>query len=324
MAVAGPRISVVIPVYNGANYLGQAVNSALSQDYPNLEVLIVNDGSTDGGATAAVARSYGSRARYLEKPNGGVASALNAGIEAMSGTYLSWLSHDDVYLPGKVSTQVARLAGAPEDAVLFSDYSFIDSEGRPLGEKRFKGRVEAMRVELVRGDPVNGCTTLVSRRCLEEAGGFDVTLRTIQDYDLWFRLAARHPFVHVPAVLVRSRLHPAQGVRTIPTHYAETVRQLTRFLDQLTEEDLRKFRKGPASLIYARLALALKLRGFDDAAHRALELGGSRTVGDGPAVRATFRAQAAACHLLTRKAKPGYWIRRFHEWRSDRIGRRSP
>jgi glycosyltransferase involved in cell wall biosynthesis len=309
------QVSVVIPVYNGANYLAQAVDSALAQDHPGLEVLVVNDGSTDGGATAAVARGYGSRIRYLEKPNGGVASALNRGIEAMRGDWLSWLSHDDVYLPGKVSVQVARLAGAPPDAVLFSDYAFIDADGNRLGEKRFRGRVAAMRAELVRGDPVNGCTTLVSRRVLEEAGGFDVRLRTIQDYDLWFRLARRHPFVHVPEVLLLSRLHPAQGVRTISTHYAETVAKLSGFVDELTDDDLRAFRDEPPCLVLVRLALALKLRGFDGAAHRALDRGADRAGEEPTSVRLRFLARATACRMLTRKAKPGYWLRRLRESR---------
>lgn len=313
MSPSSTRVSVVIPVYNGANYLAQAVDSALAQDHPDVEVLVVNDGSTDDGATATVARGYGSRIRYLEKPNGGVASALNLGIEAMRGDWLSWLSHDDVYLPHKVSTQVARLGSAPPDAVLFADYAFVDPAGKRLGEKRFQGRAEAMRAELVRGDPVNGCTTLVPRRVLEEAGGFDVRLRTIQDYDLWFRLAARHPFVHVPEVLLLSRLHPEQGVRTIPTHYAETVAKLSEFVDELTDGDLRAFRDEPPCLALARLALALKLRGFDAAAHGALDRGADRAGEESAAVRLRFLGLATTCRLLTRKAKPGFWLRRLRE-----------
>ena len=92
-----PLVSIVIPVYNGADYMREAIDSALSQTYPHIEVLVVNDGSTDSGATAAVARSYGDKIRYFEKKNGGVSSALNYGIRNMQGSYFSWLSHDDVY-----------------------------------------------------------------------------------------------------------------------------------------------------------------------------------------------------------------------------------
>ena len=85
-----PLVSIVIPVYNGSNFLRDAIDSALAQTYPRVEVIVVNDGSTDGGATEAIAKSYGSRIRYFAKENGHVASALNYGIARMEGEYFSW------------------------------------------------------------------------------------------------------------------------------------------------------------------------------------------------------------------------------------------
>ena len=104
-----PLVSIVIPVYNGADYMREAIDSALSQTYPHIEVLVVNDGSTDSGATAAVARSYGDKIRYFEKKNGGVSSALNYGIRNMQGSYFSWLSHDDVYEKTKLRSSKKRI-----------------------------------------------------------------------------------------------------------------------------------------------------------------------------------------------------------------------
>ena len=104
-----PKVSIVIPVYNGANFLREAIESALAQTYENIEVIVVNDGSTDSGTTEEIARSYGDRLRYYHKENGGVASALNFGIREMRGEYFSWLSHDDVYYPNKVETQIQYL-----------------------------------------------------------------------------------------------------------------------------------------------------------------------------------------------------------------------
>jgi glycosyltransferase involved in cell wall biosynthesis len=307
MPAPRPRITIVIPVYNGANYLREAIDSALAQTYPDVEVIVVNDGSSDGGATEAIARSYEGRIRYLSQQNGGVSAALNAGIREMTGDYLSWLSHDDVYLPHKVASQVAWLGSAPEGAVLFSDYEYIDGRGKVLGVKRFRGRVEAMHVELVTGDPVNGCTTLVPRRCFEVCGPFDVSLRTIQDYEMWSRLAGRFPFVHVPEVLVRSRLHPEQGVRTVSTHYAETVQQLARFVEELQEGEIRLVHRGPLSGFYARLALRLKLRGFDEAARVAIAVGRRAGARDGFWTRSRLSLAAAACAVPIRKVKPAYW-----------------
>ena len=92
-----PKVSVIIPVYNGSNYLSDAINSALSQTYSNLEIIIVNDGSSDNGKTKEIALSYGNKIKYIEKENGGVSSALNTGIKNMTGEYFSWISHDDIF-----------------------------------------------------------------------------------------------------------------------------------------------------------------------------------------------------------------------------------
>src|SRR6185295_17389252 len=102
--VTGARdlVSIVIPVFNGARYVGEAIESALAQTWPNTEVIVVNDGSDDGGATQRAIERYGGAVRVIVKPNGGVASALNAGIAAMRGQWFSWLSHDDLYLPTKI------------------------------------------------------------------------------------------------------------------------------------------------------------------------------------------------------------------------------
>jgi glycosyltransferase involved in cell wall biosynthesis len=312
----------VIPVYNGANYLREAIDSALAQTYRDVEVLVVNDGSTDGGRTEEIARSYGERIRYVAQANGGVASALNTGIREMTGAYLSWLSHDDVYLPTKVAAQVARLSSAPDGAVLFGDYEIIDASGRVIGSRRYHGTTAAIRVELVTDDPVHGCATLVPRRSLDVVGPFDVGLRTSQDYDLWFRLAGRFPFVHVPEILLRSRIHAQQGMRTIPTHHEEAGRLLARLVDELSLDDVGRAHPGPPSMAFARIALRLKLRGLEAASCAALSRGRSAVAGEGVAERIRFSAAAAACHLLTRKAKPAYWLARLRAARG--AGERGP
>src|SRR5574344_1452707 len=98
-------VSIIIPVYNGSNYLKEAVESALEQTYKNIEIIIVNDGSNDNGITSKIAQSYVKNypktVKYFEKENGGVSTALNLAIKQMKGSYFSWLSHDDIYLPNK-------------------------------------------------------------------------------------------------------------------------------------------------------------------------------------------------------------------------------
>ena len=95
------KVTIMIPVYNGSNYLKEAIESALAQTYKNKEVVVVNDGSTDDGKTAAIAKSFGNKIKYYEKENGGVSTALNLGIKKATGDYICWLSHDDLYYQNK-------------------------------------------------------------------------------------------------------------------------------------------------------------------------------------------------------------------------------
>ena len=102
-----PKVTIIIPVYNGSNYLAQAIEAALAQTYLNCEIIVVNDGSKDDGASEKIALSYGNKIRYYLKENGGVSSALNFSLEKMTGEWFSWLSHDDLYYPNKIEKQVA-------------------------------------------------------------------------------------------------------------------------------------------------------------------------------------------------------------------------
>jgi glycosyltransferase involved in cell wall biosynthesis len=311
--VTGPLVSIVIPVYNGADYLREAIDSALRQTYAPCEIVVVNDGSRDGGATDAIARSYGNAIRYVPKENGGVASALNAGIAAMSGAYFSWLSHDDVYHPDKVAAQMSLLRAGDPPVVLYSNYELIDPAGRKLGVRRIRPGRLPFRASLVAEDPVNGCTVLVPRACFDEVGMFDLRLRTAQDYDMWFRLARRYRFIHVPEALIGSRIHPAQGTRTIGTFFEESSRQFVRMLRELEPSDLRDH-EAPSS-VFTRVALKMKLRGYDEVARAALELSRRHSSQDGLAERTHRAAATLACAVLTKKVKPSYWAERLREAR---------
>lgn len=239
-----PLVSIIIPVYNGADYLAQAIDSALAQTYSRCEVLVVNDGSRDDGATQRVALGYGSRIRYFSQPNGGVSTALNTGIREMRGEYFSWLSHDDLYEPDKVSTQIAWLADHPEarrDGLVFSDYQEIDQSGSVLKSTvvgELPSPVRDMYWRLLVTYPVNGCTLLIPRAVFAEAGQFDPNLRTTQDYDLWFRFARRYTFHYLPRTLVRFRVHPAQGSKSIDVHRRECTELYVRALQGLNDDEL--------------------------------------------------------------------------------------
>ena len=238
-----PLVSIVIPVYNGANYLREAVGSALAQTYPHCEILVVNDGSTDGGATEAIALSYGEQIRYFVKENGGVASALNMGIENMRGDFFSWLSHDDVYMPEKLSHQIdllSRLSPPPEQAFVFSNFAYISAQGQhlwPAHEGTVPQNIHPMLA--VFQQCINGCTVLIHRDLFSSVGLFKA-LPTTQDYDMWFRMARRAKFIYSSEITVLSRLHDSQGFRTEAARQEADVLWL-RLLHDITPQEICAF-----------------------------------------------------------------------------------
>ncbi|WP_214823605.1 glycosyltransferase [Exiguobacterium sp. s28] len=240
-----PLVSIVIPVYNGADYLKETIESALAQTYERIEVLVINDGSTDGGATAEIARSFGTRIRYYEKSNGGVSTALNLGIEKMRGEWFSWLSHDDLYLPEKIEAQVRqleRLGPQAATTVLSCGTGFIDETGRSIyrPRKRVRGSFtsEEMFDHLLLDSCLSGCALLVPRRALEEVGGFPMTYRYIQDWICWIEIAlAGYSFVVTTDKHVLSRVHAKQQTKRIAELAPlETARFFERLLMRLSIE----------------------------------------------------------------------------------------
>lgn len=219
-----PKVSIVIPVYNGSNYLENTIRCALAQTYENLEVIVVNDGSTDDGATEKIALSFGDRIRYYRKENGGVSSALNYGIAQMTGDYFSWLSHDDAYTPSKVADAVDALRhtpGADGRTIAYSWGNYIDSSGnilRPFRRHLETGRVytgdEMVRHMVCHSIP-NGCCMLIPKIAFEECGGFNEDLRFSQDALMWYTIFFHNfsmTFDGKPNVMYR--LHGAQTSRT--------------------------------------------------------------------------------------------------------------
>jgi GT2 family glycosyltransferase len=216
-------VSIIIPVFNGAKYLREAIDSALSQTHRPLEVLVVNDGSTDGGATSGIARSYGDRIRLIEKENGGVASALNAGIARMRGDYFSWLSHDDVYYPDKIARQLAYLsASGQEREIAYCNWHVIDSESRILETIIVDPAVREEPVLLVLGVHIGGCSLLIPKRAFDEAGLFNEALLNSQDNELWMRMVVKgFRLRYVPDVLLQSRAHAEQGSRVTSQRHGQ-------------------------------------------------------------------------------------------------------
>ena len=214
-----PLVSIIIPVYNGSDYVSEAINSALDQTYKNLEVIVINDGSTDEGKTEEIVLSFGNRIRYYAKPNGGVSSALNLGISVMKGEYFSWLSHDDKYEPRKIEEEVAllRQSGHPKSIALCA-HSFINSKSEHLLHQPyvhpFSNGINswelALQCMLDKGT-YNGCAFLIPKAAFDCCGYFHEKLRYCQDQLMWAKFfLAGYSVVYSDYPGVLSRIHGKQ------------------------------------------------------------------------------------------------------------------
>jgi glycosyltransferase involved in cell wall biosynthesis len=244
-----PLVSIIIPVYNGSNYLSEAINSALAQTYLNIEVLVINDGSNDNGSTRDIALSYGDKIRYFEKENGGVASALNCGIRNMQGEYFSWLSHDDLYEPNKLQFQLDlyKKGIVQNDTILYSNYTLINATGKtPYKVILDQALLKFKRLYALYRGCLNGCTLLIPKNILDNLGEFNEKLRYTQDYDLWFRASEKFSFYHIPQFLVKTRIHKKQDSRNKNTEADKEANLLwINMVKNISEKNLTLLEETP-------------------------------------------------------------------------------
>lgn len=205
-----PKVSIVIPVYNGSNYLREAIDSGLAQTYQNIEILVINDGSNDGGKTEEIALSYGAKIRYFYKDNGGVSSALNLGIREMKGAYFSWLSHDDVYYPDNIEKQLGNILSTNQIIVSVCKTGIINGKRISLP----KGKLDKTEYN----SPMNfwdiwfyACSLLVPYECFNRTGFFNEQNRTAQDVEFTFLLLHYYKIRFIDECCVLRRDHAESG-----------------------------------------------------------------------------------------------------------------
>jgi glycosyltransferase involved in cell wall biosynthesis len=186
-----PQVSVIIPAYNGDRFIGQAVESVLQQPYPNCELIVVNDGSSD--ATAEVLQAYGERIRYVEQPNQGVAAARNRGLALAQGEWIAFLDQDDYCSPDKLTHQIACLEKAtPQVGMIHSGWQRVDAQGQALSQ--VEPWYQAPQLDLagwIWWKPVLLSAMLFRRSGLEQVGGFDSSFQQTCDLDLVLRLTLK-------------------------------------------------------------------------------------------------------------------------------------
>jgi len=204
-----PLVSAIIPTYNDAEYLCEAIESVMTQTYQNCEIIVVDDGSTTD--PKPLLRKYMDRIQYIYKENGGVGSARNVGIHKAGGEYLAFLDSDDLWLPRKLETQVERFQDDPDLGVVFTDQCTFDEKGiRSRTKKEMCNVYEGMVFkELFSCNFVGISTVMIKRECVDRTGLFDETgkISTIEDINYFLRLARYFLFGYVDEVLVKYRLH---------------------------------------------------------------------------------------------------------------------
>lgn len=197
-----PRVSVIIPAFNAAGCVRRAVDSVLGQSFQDVELLVVDDGSTD--ATRAILAEYGNRVRLLARENGGPAAARNHGLHHARGEYVAFLDADDYWIAEKLERQVELLDTQPAVGFCSTATQVVNSAGRPAGDWPCRPDAGPLPDILFQhGTVISGSTSgvLARRHLIEAIGGFDPVLRGFEDPDLWIRLAAITRYACIPEAL---------------------------------------------------------------------------------------------------------------------------
>ena len=250
MSAFEPLVSIVIPVWNGTNLLRDAINSALSQSYRKIEIIVVNDGSNDNNLTHDTCKSYGNKINYIQKiENGGTSTALNVGIQNMNGEYFCWLSHDDLYFPNFIEECIKQLNLLDnKNTIIRSD--LIETLGGGItGESNYYGYYEEFPIRKesklfpVMYMALHGCQLMFPKVIFERVGLFDETYRVAQDYEFFGRAFKELPSVLIPKNLgIARNVENSQGKRLSHLKGSDYSQVFIKLLKNLSNEDIKKMK----------------------------------------------------------------------------------
>lgn len=198
-----PKVSIITPAYNQADYLVETIESVLGQTYQNIEYIVINDGSTDD--TARVVNRYDGRIHYIYQSNIGQAATINKGWSIAKGQYIGYLSADDRLKPMAVESLVNILLEKPSIDVVYPDFDLIDANGSFISTCA----TEEYNYENLIGDLLcyPGPGALLRRKVFERYGGWDVSLKQVPDFDYWLKIARKDNFARLPKVMADYRVH---------------------------------------------------------------------------------------------------------------------
>lgn len=234
---AEPLVSVIIPCYNVAEFVQDAVNSALDQTYRNLDVVVVDDGSTDHSLQVLQfleRRRNDSRLRVIVQRNRGLSGARNTGLRHAHGELIAFLDADDMWSPDKIARHVALMAADHRIGLSFSESLYLQENGRPTGAVLSTRKLEPTLHDMLRRNHFgNGSSVVARRQCFELAGAFNEQLSSCEDYEMWCRIlwASSYKAVGIPLPLTRYRLRHS----SLSFNAARFVEQADRAIRALQE-----------------------------------------------------------------------------------------
>ena len=241
------KVSIVIPVYNAENYLQECVDSCLKQTYQNIEIIAVDDGSTD--CSSKILKSYSEKIKSITKKNGGTPSALNAGIKSMTGEWFKWLSADDVLYENAIEVLVREAESQGERAkslIFYSSYDIIDENGiivEEFVEPNYNNLSSLQRNAILLDHYVgNGSTSLIHRSIFERCGVFDENIGFKEDYEFWLRCCIINDcdLFLIPQKLAKYRVHSTQLTRKKVRENIEHVNKIKNLILEKLSDDKRK------------------------------------------------------------------------------------
>jgi glycosyltransferase involved in cell wall biosynthesis len=264
-----PLVSVIVPAYNASAYIEEALGSVLAQDYPSLEVIVVDDGSQDG--TPGLARRFGERVRVVEQNNAGPAAARNCAVKLARGDLLAFIDADDVWLPGKLKAQVDYLRAHPETGLVYGRYLRWTANpdgtfGAPPTLPEASTCNIALRPsgwvypELLLGSLVWIVSVLMPKSLWESLGGMDESLRCGEDYDFFLRASRVCRFSELDRVVAYYRIHPESTTHVVRDEDYEYV-VMQRALDAWGDTG-PDGRKAPPKLLRDRLYRLFFVHGY--------------------------------------------------------------
>ena len=269
-----PKVSIIMPVLNGEKYIGEAIRSIVAQSYSNYELVVIDDGSTDGTKQQLDSFAGQLEIKYVHHPAPkGIPASMNDGLRHASGDLIAFLDHDDAWFPEFLETQVTYLQEHPDVGMVHSDIQTIDGEGNVIEASVAVCRKHIppsgnIFPQLFMQSLICGNSVLIRKNCFQHLGHFDENLH-FGDYHMWMRIARHYRIDYVGKVLTKYRQHQTQSTRTLPVDRPNedsagivAVKKIIELYPQIWEELGKKRVRRRLALLYFDMAYSAYLQGL--------------------------------------------------------------